>query len=205
MKRKIRLTEGRLRDVITEAVMMVLNEAGVGTPVSAPALAAVQNPYGLTAPSQETNRTYNTSGPVTSLNSFNPNEMGGGAGNLPNITVTARANPNKRRMQVPGMQQPAINQNLRASTPTNQNFGATTPMNQNFGVNVPTNQNANILLNNTLQLGQRLGQQQLANQIYTAMRSNDKRTLSSIVNRYSRSCPQLAQQANAFLQLNVYG
>ena len=79
------------------------------------------------------------------------------------------------------------------------------PNNQNLRANIPTNQNANILLNNTLQLGQRLGQQRLANQIYTAMRSNDKRTLSNIVNRYARSCPQLAQQANAFLQLNVYG
>jgi hypothetical protein len=79
------------------------------------------------------------------------------------------------------------------------------PSNQNLRVNTPTNQNADVLLNNTVQLGQRLGQQQLANQIYTAMKSNDKRTLSNIVKRYSRSCPQLAQQANAFLQLNVYG
>lgn len=182
MKRRIRLTEGHLRDMITEAVMMVLNEAGVGTQVSS---AAAPNPSGLMAPSSETDRTYNMSSTVPSLNSFNPNEMGGGTGNLPNITVTAYGNQNMRRPQVPGMQQLPANQNLR--------------------VNVPTNQNANILLNNTLQLGQRLGQQQLANQIYTAMRSNDKRTLSNIVNRYSRSCPQLAQQANAFLQLNVYG
>lgn len=184
MKRRIRLTEGRLRDVITEAVMMVLNEAGVGTPVSAPAPAVAPNPSGLMAPSQETDRAYNMSGSVPSLNSFNPNEIGGGTGNLPNLTVTAYGNPNKRRLQVPGVQQ-LPNQNLRA--------------------NIPTNQNANTLLNNTVQLGQRLGQQQLANQIYTAMRSNDKRTLSNIVKRYSRSCPQLAQQANAFLQLNVYG
>jgi hypothetical protein len=164
--------------------MMVLNEAGVGAPVSAPVMAAVPNASGLRAPSQETDRTYNISGSVPSLNSFNPNEIGGGSGNLPNLTVTAYGNPNKKGPQVPGMQQLSVNQNLRASVP---------------------NQNANILLNNTLQLGQRLGQQQLANQIYTAMRSNDKRTLSNIVKRYSRSCPQLAQQANAFLQLNVYG
>lgn len=185
MKRRIRLTEGHLRDIVTEAVMMVLNEAGVGTQVSATVPAVAPDPSGLRAPSNETDRTYNTSGPVTSLNSFNPNVTNGGAGNLPNLTVTAYENPNKRRPQVPGMQQ--------------------LPSNQNLGTNLPTNQNANVLLNNTVQLGQRLGQQQLANQIYMAMKSNDKRTLSDIVNRYSRSCPQLAQQANAFLQLNVYG
>jgi hypothetical protein len=180
MKRRIRLTEGRLRDVITEAVMMVLNEAGayIGNQ------AAIMHPYrGLNPEPGADQVSWNSASGTPSVVSYKSNEMSGS--NLPNITVTARANPNKKAPQVPGMQQPTINQNL--------------------GVNVPTNQNANILLNNTLQLGQRLGQQQLANQIYMAMRSNDKRTLTNIVKRYARSCPQLAQQANAFLQLNVYG
>lgn len=185
MKRRIRLTEGRLRDMITEAVMMVLNEGGaynIGNQ------AAAMHPYrGLNPEPDATDVSWNSASGTPSVVSYNSNEMGAGGnpGQLPNLTVTAHANPNKRRLQVPGMQQLPSNQNLRA--------------------NVPTNQNANILLNNTLQLGQRLGQQQLANQIYTAMRSNDKRTLSNIVRRYSRSCPQLAQQANTFLQLNVYG
>jgi hypothetical protein len=180
MKRRIRLTEGHLRDVITEAVMMVLNEGGayIGNQ------AAIMHPYrGLNPESGADQVSWNSASGTPSVVSYKSNEMSGS--NLPNMTVTAYGNPNKRRLQVPGMQQLPSNQNLRA--------------------NVPTNQNANILLNNTLQLGQRLGQQQLANKIYTAMRSNDKRTLSNIVKRYSRSCPQLAQQANAFLQLNVYG
>lgn len=182
MKRRIRLTEGRLRDVITEAVMMVLNEGGAYISNQA----AAMHPYRGLAPEPGADQvSWNSASGTPSVVSYNSSEMGGGTGNLPNLTVTARANTNKRKLQVPGVQQLPNNQNLRA--------------------NIPTNQNANILLNNTLQLGQRLGQQQLANQIYTAMRSNDKRTLSNIVKRYARSCPQLAQQANAFLQLNVYG
>jgi hypothetical protein len=182
MKRRIRLTEGRLRDIITEAVMTVLNDGGAYIDNQA----AAMHPYrGLTPEPGADQVSWNSASGTPSVVSYNSNETAGGTGNLPNITVTAYGNQNVRRPQVPGMQQLPVNQNLR--------------------VNVPTNQNANILLNNTLQLGQRLGQQQLANQIYTAMRSNDKRTLSNIVNRYSRSCPQLAQQANAFLQLNVYG
>lgn len=183
MKRRIRLTEGRLRDIVTEAVMMVLNEGGaynIGNQ------AAATHPYrGLEPEPGADQVSWNSASGTPSVVSYNSNETGGGTGNLPNLTVNAYGNPNKKGPQVPGMQQLPSNQNLRA--------------------NVPTNQNANVLLNNTLQLGQRLGQQQLANQIYMAMKSNDKRTLSNIVNRYSRSCPQLAQQANAFLQLNVYG
>ena len=184
MRRRIRLTEGRLRDIVTEAVMMVLNEGGIGTPASIPAAAA--HPYrGLNPEPGADQVSWNSASGVPSVVSYNSNELGKNTGELANLTVNAYGNPNKRGPQVPGMQQLPSNQNLRA--------------------NVPTNQNANTLLNNTLQLGQRLGQQQLANQIYMAMKSNDKRTLSDIVKRYSRSCPQLAQQANAFLQLNVYG
>lgn len=182
MKRRIRLTEGRLRDIVTEAVMMVLNEGGeyIGNQ------AAALHPYrGLTPEPGADQVSWNSASGTPSVVSYNSNETAGGTGNLPNLTVAAYGNPNKSKPQVPGTQQLPSNQNLRA--------------------NIPTNQNANILLNNTLQLGQRLGQQQLANQIYTAMKSNDKRTLSNIVKRYYRSCPQLAQQANAFLQLNVYG
>ena len=165
--------------------MMVLNEGGIGTPASIPA-AVPPKLAGLVQEPSAANveRYYDEYGhPV--VTSVAPGATNSKDGNLANMTVTTYANPNKKGPQVPGMQQLPSNQNLRA--------------------NVPTNQNANVLLNNTLQLGQRLGQQQLANQIYMAMKSNDKRTLSNIVNRYSRSCPQLAQQANAFLQLNVYG